>query len=276
MKKSLIPSLIMLSVSGVSMTKVDASESVAGWCEQEWLAQSALFVGKDMPDYNGLLDRWMQYRGKCQGTVSYEARLAFIYYFLNQNDKAKDSLRSVEHKASPYSYMVDLAKIWIEASELSVSKSSDMRRLREIESQLQKIVIQHPEHVESYGLLGGLESSLGHHEQAITTLEKGLALAKPAHSKAGIYQNLTISYAEVGRYQDAYDAAGNAINLRKAASDNQFFMYALAKANAGLGKFSDAQMDLKLIAAKKPEVKQDPEFLAAVDFVIKKIKQAQK
>jgi hypothetical protein len=77
---------------------------------------------------------------------------------------------------------------------------------------------------------------------------------------------------EVGRYQDAYDSAGSAISLRKGNMDDPYFMCALAKADAGLGRFQDAQTALRLIAAKKPEVKQSPEFLSAVSFVIGKIR----
>ncbi len=271
--KRFIYSGLILVMSGACVT-TEAAEDTASWCEREWLTQSAMFADKDQPDYSGLLERWEGYGGKCQGTVTYEARLAFVYYLLDQPEKARVALQPVEHKKSQYDFLVEIAKVLIETTELTRSNSADTAHLERIEKNLQRLMKQHPDHVEVYGLLGGIETLLAHHEQAIEILESALKLGKSFNSKAGIYRNLTISYAEVDRYQDAYDAAENAMGLRRSVTDDQYFMYAVAKANAGLGNFADAQMDLKLVAAKKPELKSTTDFKSAVDFVSKKMEKS--
>lgn len=256
------------------MSVADASENVSSWCEQQWLTQSAEYADRDAPDYGGLLEHWRQYAARCSGTVAYEARLAFIYFYLDQPEKAKEALKPIVNKKSEYGHLVQLAQLLIEANELMIDQKPDTARLDELEIKLLKFVRQYPQQLEGYGLLGGVETLLGHHDAAIKTLEKAALMTKSMNSKAGIYRNLTISYAQAGRYQDAYDAAGTAISLRKSVMSDQYFVYAVAKADAGLEKFSDAQTALRVLAAKKPEVKKDPDFLATVDFVFEKIKQS--
>ncbi len=252
----------------------EASENIANWCEQEWLTQSAMFADKQPPDYNGLLERWQLYSNKCQGTVTYEARLAFVYYLLNQPEKAKIALQPIEYKKSEFAYLVEIAKTLIETAELPLSSSANVANLQDIEAKLRKLMEQHPDHIEIYGLLGGIETLLDHHEQAIQTLESALKFGNPFNSKAGVYRNLTINYAEIGRYQEAYEAAGNAIGLQKKVMDDQYFVYAVAKAEADLNRFEDAQTALRVIASKKPEVKSTAEFRSAVSFVFEKMKKS--
>jgi len=100
-------------------------------------------------------------------------------------------------------------------------------------------------------------------------------MEQPFPSKAGIYRNLTINYAELGRYQQAYDAAGRAIGLRKSVMADPYFVYGVAKGEAGLGMFKEAMTALRVIAAKHPGINQDPDFKATVDFVIEKLKSSE-
>jgi tetratricopeptide (TPR) repeat protein len=124
-------------------------------------------------------------------------------------------------------------------------------------------------------LLGSIEVLLNRHTAAIPLLEKAAAMEGSPGSRAGIYRNLTISYAEVGRYQDAYDVGGKAVSLSKALFADPDFMYAVAKADCGLGKFTDAQTAIRVIAAKRPQVTGTKDFHSAVEFVVDKTKQAQ-
>jgi hypothetical protein len=54
---------------------------------------------------------------------------------------------------------------------------------------------------------------------------------------------------------------------------DQFFMYALAKTDAALGKFADAQNVATLIVTKKPEIKTTEAFQSTVAFVKQKMKE---
>lgn len=87
-------------------------------------------------------------------------------------------------------------------------------------------------------------------------------------SKAGIYRNLTISYATVGKYDDALKAADSASEMNKESSSDPDFMYAVVKTDAALGDFVAAQTALKVLAANVPEVRNTPEFADAANFLI--------
>jgi hypothetical protein len=52
------------------------------------------------------------------------------------------------------------------------------------------------------------------------------------------------------------------------------FMYAEARMRAGLGMLKEAQTTLRVIAAKKPEVRSTPAFHRAVDFVVEQTQKA--
>jgi tetratricopeptide (TPR) repeat protein len=147
--------------------------------------------------------------------------------------------------------------------------------MQELDRRIMRVVEEYPGHPESYALLGAVESELGRHDVAIKLYETALADARGTQ-KWGLYRNLTISYAEAGRYQQAYDAAGSTIALRRSVMGDKYFVYAVAKAEAGLGKFADAQTALRVIAAKDPSVKQDPDFRQTIDFVFDRMKADQK
>lgn len=261
------------AASAVFVTGAGASENAASWCEQQWFVVSAQYVDQEVPDYAGLLQRWQQYGPKCQGTVAYEARLAFIYFYLDQPAKATEALQAVEAKVSEYRYLLELAQLLTEFKRLMLSKQMDEPHLRGFEHRLADFVKRNPHLFEGYALLGAIEVILNRHEEAITLLEKAAAMEGSPGSRAGIYRNLTISYAEVGRYQEAYDAGGEAISLSKAFFGDPYFMYAVAKTDAGLGRFADAQTAIRVIAKKRPQVKDTKDFLSTVDFIFDKMKE---
>lgn len=256
------------------LTHAHAFAGDAAWCEQEWLKQSAEYADRDVPDYRGLLSNWQQYAKQCSGTVAYEARLAFVYVQLDELDQARKALSGVT-TASKYQYLVDLVQALTEGKRLLLDKTVSEPDLQELDRRFMGIVEKYPGHPESYALLGVVESELGRHDAAIRLYEVALEGSRGTQ-KWGLYRNLTISYAEAERYQAAYDAAGRTMALRKSVTDDKYFVYAVAKAEAGLGKFADAQLALRLIAAKDPSVKQDPDFLQTVDFVFDRMKADQK
>lgn len=254
------------------MTPAHASEKDAGWCEQEWLTQSALYVDQEVPDYRGLLTSWQQYAKPCGGTVAYEARLAIIYFYLNEPAQAEEELRGVASAKSEYRYLVEIAQALTAGKKLALANDVAERDLQELDRRFLNIVQKYPRHPETFGLLGAVESELGRHDVAIKLYEAALGGSRGMSQEWGVYRNLTISYADLGRYQEAYDAAGATISRRKTVMADRYFVYAVARAEAGLGKFADAQTALRVIAAKDPSVKQDPDFRKTVDFVFERMK----
>ena len=173
-----------------------------------------------------------------------------------------------------YNYLLELAHLLTEAKRLMLSQQMDDAHLRGFDRNLAEFVKRNPQLFEGYALLGGIEVILNRHAEAIPLLEKAAAMEGSPGSRAGIYRNLTISYAEVGRYQDAYDAGGTAISLSKTFFADPYFIYAVAKTDAGLGKFADAQTAIRVIAKKRPQVKDTKDFLSTVDFIFDKMKES--
>lgn len=251
-----------------------SAERDAGWCEQEWLKHSATHVDREVPDYRSLLTSWQQYATPCSGTVAYEARLAIIYLYLDQTARAEEALRGVVSAKSEYRHLVETAQVLIDAKKRVRGKGVSERDLEELEHRFLDIVQKYPGHPEIYALLGAMESELGRHDAAVEFYKAALAGSPGMSQQWGVYRNLTISYADAGRYREAYDTAGATISRRKSVMSDKYFVYAVARAEAGLGKFADAQTALRVIAAKDSSVKADPDFLKTVDFVFEQMKKS--
>ena len=69
-------------------------------------------------------------------------------------------------------------------------------------------------------------------------------------------------------------AEGTAISLSKTFFADPYFIYAVAKTDAGLGKFADAQTAIRVLAKKRPQVKDTKDFLSTVDFIFDKMKES--
>ncbi|MBI2381361.1 MAG: hypothetical protein HYV16_11470 [Gammaproteobacteria bacterium] len=254
------------------MVMAETSQSKGQWCERQWLTESANFVDRDAPDYMGLLESWKKYREKCQGTVAYEARMALIYYFLDKPTRARDVLRSVENVGSEYDYLRDILAILTEYKEYMLAQKIDESLLRAFKKRFSNYVGKYPESMEGYAQLGAVQMSLGEHESAIISFAAAIEKAPETADLAGLLRNLTVSYSEIGHYQDAYDVAGAAINRRKSVTEDAEFMLALAKAEAGLGMFKEAETTLRVIVTKHPSLREEPDFQATVNFVLEKRK----
>lgn len=264
--------LFTFSLCILVSTSVHAEKRSAEWCEQQWVNESIVASKKEPPDYAGLLKRWQQYGQKCAGTVAYEARLAFAYLFLDQTHKAEEILAPLKNQSSSYSNLVDLALIQVDAFRL-YEKQIYEKDLRGLEAKYKGFVKKYPDTLEGYGMLGGLQTMLNEHEEAIKSLKISLRSSK---NLLGVFRNLTINYSALGKHREALEAANDAIKIDKSITDDQYFMYALATTNAALGDVDAAKTALLLIAAKKPEVKEDPDFQQAVRYVIAKIEETVK
>lgn len=240
-----------------------SDDGVAEWCDKQWSIESSKLSKQNPPDYQDLLVRWEKYAHQCHGTITYEARLATAYLFVNQFDKARQQLTALGNGHSKYGHLVDFVSLQLEQAESTVRglKREDVLQL---ERKYILYVKKYPDFWDAYCLLGGIQSALDEHQTAIPNLEKGL---RSSMDVSGVYRNLTVSYAAVDRYQDALKAADKAIQMKPGVTSDQYFIFALAKANGGVGNFRDAETALKLIVMKKPQVRQDPEFVATVNTI---------
>lgn len=239
-------------------------------CEKKWETESSDVSITQIPDLEGLLARWQQSEKQCSGSVVYEARLAMLYALLNRQEKARQALKPYLKEKSKYSYLVELALLQIDEAGLR-SKTITESDMEQLEQKYLNFVKKFPEEPAGYAFLGGIQSGLEKHSLAIISLEKAL---KSTMNLVGVYRHLTISYTSVGRYNDAIKAADEAIKLNRFLTSDQYFVYSLAKSYAATSDFYHAETALRVISAKKPEVRRDLGFKDAVDFVTEKMKSA--
>jgi tetratricopeptide (TPR) repeat protein len=105
---------------------------------------------------------------------------------------------------------------------------------------------------------------LGRHADAVASLSRAL---KSSMDLSGVFRNLTISWSALGRYEDAMRAADEAVDLAPDLFTDPSFVYAAARAFAAGGKVDAAVSVLNVIATKRPELRNAPEFWEAAKFV---------
>ncbi len=262
MKKTLLTLLALLPLTFV------AKEATSGtmppeWCEEKWQAETSALYPETGQSVN-VAETWLKYKDQCEGTVTFESRLAIAYAMNGQFDNARNVSQSITAKDSKYEYLATFSGIAIDYFGIMHKDRISEFDVRTIKDKLVAYVGKYPDFPDANGLLGGLYSMLGEHQAAIASLERAKDTKMDA---SGVYRNLTISLTEVGRYQEAINAGNTAYRLKKAVTSDQYFAYAIAKADAGIGDFKSAITALQVIAHKKPEVRSDPEFKATVDFV---------
>lgn len=262
-----------------SVSAAEGESARAQWCEQQWELVTADPGPTIQPSYKDMLARWQEYRGKCAGTVAYEARLAILYAQMGDSTKAREVLKGVEGKKSDYGYLVELASLQTELSEILAGSPRDKRvKVKQLTGKYAAFVKQHPNFPTGYFVLGGLQTTLEEHHEAIRTLIAGLNHTEKDKRRTpnlwGVYRNLTISYAETGNYRVALGAADVAFELKKGITSDAYFVLAVAKADAGTGNFKSAHDALNVIAVKVPQIKNDPKFVETVNFVAAKQRQA--
>src|SRR5207244_1949309 len=149
-----------------------------------------------------------------------------------QFEKARKIAQSIDAKQTKYQYLAAFSDVVIDYLSTYSSERIAEADIRKLKEKLLAYVSKYPDFPDAQGLLGGMQSILGEHKTAIASLERAKSTTMDA---SGVYRNLAISYVEVGRYRDAIGAADTAYGMKKALTSDQYFIYALAKANAGVG-----------------------------------------
>ncbi len=198
---------------------------------------------------------------------------------MNEPAKARELLKKVAGKKSDYDHLVEIASLQTETSELFADNRGDKRpQMKALEGKYAAFVRKYPNFIPGYSMLGGIQSALDEHHEAIQTVIAALNNTPKDKRRSSnlwsMYRNLTISFAETGDYRKALGAADVAYELKKGISSDRYFMYALAKADAATGNFKGAQDALNVVAARVPEVKNDPKFQSTVRFLADKIQES--
>ena len=236
------------------------------WCEAKWVSDSAKLVSNQVanPNYYAMQTQWLKYEPNCGKTVTYITHLALIQMLQKNFDAAKVTLTKVDSNVSDYRYLIDSTKVQLEIQEaLASNKELTKTDYSKFESVYLEIVKKYPNWLNGYALLGGMQTELGKHKEAIATLEK--AEKAEGYDLYYVYRNLTISHAALHENEAALAAADKAHALNKKTSSDTQLMIAYANASTALGYLADAQDALKLLLAKQPEIENNPEFVKAVE-----------
>lgn len=259
---SLLVGAVVLSISQLT----DAAPlSLDEQCERQWIIDSGSMSSTSGLTDGTLLKKWRSLEGRCGGTSIYWGRLAMIQLLSNDLQGAKNSLAKDGAGDNSYGYATDAAKVQIQVQErLASKKPLKKSEIVDFENAYQKIVEKYPKWPTGYALLGGMQTLLGKHLDAIKSL--GIAQKGDAYQLWGVYRNLTISLSALDKHKEALDAADQAGALNGDLLADPSFVYAVATSHAALGYLDDAENFLKIIATKRPDVKQDPDYIKAVDF----------
>lgn len=255
--------VVMLTAEAVSAADAPTTE----YCDKEWEELSSQYALKSPPDYDGLLQAWKAIDKKCGESALYKARLSLTYFFLDRQNEARQIIGSISPADRQREPMAQLMELILDVAALQTEADS-----RAIEPRLRSFVERNPTFVVGFSLLADVLGESGKDEKAIELYERVLSATGPSRRSVGVLRNLTISYANVTRYQDAYDAAEKAVTIDKSLLDDLYFVCAAAKAHATVGEIKVARDLLTLMATKYPQVENDQDFKAAVAFVIEKTK----
>lgn len=235
------------------------------WCEKQWITESARLLSGPTANSAAMLEKWRSYETRCGSTYAYVGRLALIQILMNDFAGANRTLERAPKADSPFAYSLDAAKIQLKVQQrLSDPKPITTQELSQFETSYATLVRKYPNWPTGFALLGGVQTLLGKHADAIRNLE--VAKNGDAYDLSGVYRNLTISFAATGAFQSAMEAADKAFALNDRLTSDSAFAYALANTNSALGHLDDAETVLKVIVTKRPEVRNDPDFIRAVEF----------
>ncbi len=243
-------------------------------CDGRWEDVSRRFVqGHASADYPGLLQAWKALESTCGNSPRYRARLGLIHFYLDQPKEAKGVLAGISRDEEEREPLVQLVRILADAMLLRGGEAREAD-LEAIEQRLRDYAGSNPRDPVGVTLLGDVLAELGRHEAAIHAYEAVLNAMGMSARAVGVMRNLTISYEDVERHEDAYQLAGEAMSFDRAGlTADLHFMCAVAKAQASLGKMKGARDTLTLLGNKKPEVREHPAFRSAVEFVKAKMRE---
>lgn len=235
------------------------------WCEGKWISESGKLISNQIiqPNLNSMLSKWRTYEPSCGSTVTYVTHLALIQMLQRDFDSAKATLAKVDSKSS-YGYLVDSANVQLDIQEkLASNKVFSKTDYLRYENVYTNIVKKHPNWLSGFALLGGAQTELGKHKEAIINL--GKAKNAQGYDLYYVYRNLTISYAALNQNKEALVAADKAVELNKNMFSDPEFVIAYANVSIVEGYLGDAQNALKVLLAKHPEVENNVEFVKAAE-----------
>lgn len=244
--------------------RANATQTEA-WCEQQWIQDSGALLGGSNDGRLALLKQWRSHESRCGSTAIYQGRLALIQILLQDFSGAQATLNKPLTGDPAHAYAVEAARIQLQVAQRTAEpKPITKPELQQFEAAYQGLVAKYPKWPTGYALLGGVQSLLGKHSEAVRNLD--VAKQGDVYQLGGVYRNLTVSLAAMREWEQALKAADRAFELNKTLTSDAQFAYALANADSALGQLEDAKTVLEVILAKKPEVRNDPEFLEAVNF----------
>jgi tetratricopeptide (TPR) repeat protein len=260
----------LLCVMGVFLISSDAGavNELAAKCDEKWVQLPSNQNTGSGYDHKKLLADWLLLKPECKGTGIYEVRLAATYLMLNDKEKARESLISVDIPRE-YLPLASTVELNLDLVEALTEEFINPEKILPVEEKGLKLLKEYPDHLPLYSMVGHLKVILEKYSEAVPILEK--AIQYKDGDLLGPYRNLGIAYAYTGEYEEAVGALDYAYQLNKNITSDEEYMYGLAISYAALGGVKDAEDVLNLILNKKPYIKNDIKFKEAIDIITNKI-----
>ena len=259
------PILVTLTLLVAASTAHAASQSLPLECERQWIIDSRKFSTANAKDDKTLARQWLTRQRQCGATSVYWGRLAILQARSGDFAAATESLNRAPAGDPRYDYAVALARVEL-IVQRRLAKPSPITRsdLEEFEQRYSNLSRTYPSWPTTYALLGGIQTSLGKHSEAIVALRK--AAEGHAYQLSGVFRNQTVSLSALGRHEEALAAADRAGEMDRSLLEDPVFAIAVANSHTALGYLDDARDTLQVILATRPEGKTDPAFALALEY----------
>jgi tetratricopeptide (TPR) repeat protein len=188
-----------------------------------------------------------------------------IHYYLDDYAEARRVLAGVHDRKSPYYYLSEFVAVTIDVTEIDALPAAEQSQaLKKGRARLEQFTRRYPDSAAGFNMLASMLAYLEDWGAALRALDQTKKLITPEVSKMGMFRNYTIVYTELGRHEEAINAAAEAMDYTTSLQTDPPFMLALMRSYAALGRIDEAQKVAQTLVDRVPGVHQAPEFQRAV------------
>lgn len=222
-------------------------------CERDFieLRSSTFDVGEQIAKSNAL-------KQQCEGTGLFEVRMSELYIAERNYSKAMQVIERGLTYDNSFNKELLLAKGNVALHQKDYAAAESAYRV---------VIEGYPNWNTGFDYLGFSVFAQGGNKQAIEYLDKANTLSE----SAGTYRTLTLAHYLLGHHEQAIESLNRAFSLDEAILADRDPMVAGIRSYAEVGKFDISRKLLAILLSKSPEIKSDEEFLKAGFFVRQKM-----
>jgi tetratricopeptide (TPR) repeat protein len=241
-------------IGEISMAK--GNSEALEFCKQELTR-----IEKSVADVSERIHKWEALEPQCKGTGLYEYQLAKYYIQIREYKKSEEAIENGMQQKTVYDKELALARGDIYLHQKDYAEAEKVYRM---------VIKEYPDWYAGYNYLGFSLFAQGKNQEAVTYLDKANKLTETADT----YRTLTLTHYLLGNYEKAVESLNRAFSLDESIIGDRDPMVAGVRSYAELGKFEVARNLLAMLLQKRPDIKNDQEFLKAGLFLRQKMIEA--